>query len=135
VSGDLFQADGDATPLTDDERQGLIPSIATRAELNAFERLNINDARRWAMRPAQLKRPDLVSDIFARELHRRMFNAVWRRAGFYRTTDKNLGWEVHRLTEGVRNAFEDARAWMAFSTYPMPEIAVRLHHRLVLIHP
>jgi Fic-DOC domain mobile mystery protein B len=103
--------------------------------LNAFERLNINDARRWAMRPGQLKRPDLVSDIFARELHRRMFNAVWRWAGFYRTTDKNLGWEVHRLTEGVRNAFEDARVWMAFSTYPMPEIAVRLHHRLVLIHP
>lgn len=40
-----------------------------------------------------------------------------------------------RITEGMRNAFDDARAWMEFSTYPLYESAVRLHHRLVIIHP
>jgi Fic-DOC domain mobile mystery protein B len=87
------------------------------------------------MRPRALQRPDLLTDAFARELHRRMFNQVWRWAGRYRTTEKNLGWEVHRLTEGVRNAFDDAQYWMQHSTYPLHEAAVRLHHQLVAIHP
>lgn len=131
----LFGSDADATPLSEEEKQGLIPGITTRAELNELERHNILEARVWAMRRRQLQRADLVSDVFARELHRRMFNGVWRWAGKYRTTEKNLGWEVHRLTEGVRNACDDARAWLEFKTYSVEEAAVRFHHRLVLIHP
>ncbi len=135
MTTDLFGPASDATPLDSAEQSALIPSLSTRAELNQFERLNINAARVWAMRKSVLNRPDLVSDGFVRELHRRMFNQVWSWAGRYRTTDKNLGWEVPRLAEGVRNACDDARAWLEHSTYPLPEAAVRLHHRLVLIHP
>ena len=87
------------------------------------------------MRPRILERSELLTDAFARELHKRMFNQTWRWAGRYRKTEKNLGWEVARITEGLRNAFDDARAWMEFSTYPLTEAAVRLHHRLVVIHP
>jgi Fic-DOC domain mobile mystery protein B len=125
----------DATPLSAEEQAALIPSLSTRAELNQFERLNINAARIWAMRRSVLRRTDLLTDGFARELHRRMFNQVWQWAGRYRTTEKNLGWEVHRLAEGVRNACDDAKAWLEHSTCLLPEAAVRLHHRLVLIHP
>lgn len=132
---DLFDASHDATPLNEEERLQLIPSISSRAELNEIERLNINDARVWAMRNSVLRREDLLSDTFGRELHRRMFNHVWRWAGRYRTTEKNLGWEVPRIPEGVRNAFDDMQAWFEHSTYSLPEAAVRLHHRLVLIHP
>jgi Fic-DOC domain mobile mystery protein B len=132
---DIFAASEGNTELSEEERLELIPSLTTRAELNAIERLNINAARVWAMRPRALQRPDLLTDAFARELHRRMFNQVWRWAGRYRTTEKNLGWEVHRLTEGVRNAFDDAQYWMQHSTYPLHEAAVRLHHQLVAIHP
>lgn len=135
MSTDLFSSDADATPLSAEERLGLKPSLTTRAELNEVERHNIHAARLWALKPRQLRREDLLTDAFARELHRRMFNHVWRWAGRYRTTEKNLGWEVHRLTEGVRNACDDARAWLEYSTYPLTEIAVRLHHRFVLIHP
>lgn len=135
MSTDLFQVDDNATPLDDAERLALVPSLSTRAELNEIERLTINDARIWALRPAGLKRTDLLTDSFARELHRRMFSQVWRWAGRYRTTEKNIGWEVPRLTEGVRNAFDDAQTWLAHGTYPLNECAVRLHHRLVLIHP
>ena len=132
---DLFQAGADATTLDDDEQQGLIPSVLTRAQLNQLERANIQQARLWALKPGQRNRPDLLSDVFARELHRRMFNRVWRWAGKYRRTEKNLGWPVPRITEGVHQACDDARAWLGFGSYPLPEIAVRLHHRLVLIHP
>ncbi len=132
---DLFPiADGD-TPLTSEEQLDLIPSLSTRAQLNELERHTIHAARIWAMRPKALARPDLLSDTFARELHRRMFHGVWRWAGRYRTTEKNLGWESHRVVEGVRNIFDDAQSQLTYASYPLHEVAVRLHHRLVLIHP
>jgi Fic-DOC domain mobile mystery protein B len=135
MTDDLFATDGSNTALSPEEQLDLIPSLSTRAELNEAERANIHTARVWAMRPRTLKRSDLLTDAFARELHKRMFNQTWRWAGRYRKTEKNLGWEVARITEGMRNAFDDVRAWMEFSTYPLHEAAVRLHHRLVAIHP
>jgi Fic-DOC domain mobile mystery protein B len=35
----------------------------------------------------------------------------------------------------LRQLLDDCKAWIGFGTYPADEIAVRLHHRLVLIHP
>jgi Fic-DOC domain mobile mystery protein B len=135
VTSDLFETGPGDTPLTPEERRDLIPSIATRAELNALERHSINEARVWAMRPRALRRGDLLSDHFARELHRRMFSEVWRWAGRYRTTERTLGWDWPRITEGVRVALEDASYWDQHQTFPVPAAAVRLHHRLVVIHP
>ena len=40
-----------------------------------------------------------------------------------------------RLPWAVRAALDDARYWVDNATYPAPEIAVRLHHRLVEVHP
>ncbi len=131
----IFQAKENKTPLTEEEKLELIPSLSTRAELNEAERTNILQARIWAMRPRTLKRDDLVTDVFGRELHQRMFDHIWKWAGSYRKTDRNLGWEVHRLTEGVYNAFADARVWLQYETYPLQESAVRLHHQLVRVHP
>lgn len=132
---DLFPVEDGTTPLTPEEQLELIPSLTTRAQLNEVERLGINTARVWAMRPRALTRTDLLSDVFGRELHRRMFRGVWRWAGRYRTTEKNLGWEVARITEGVRNAFDDAQSQLHHTSYPLHEVAVRLHHQLVVIHP
>jgi Fic-DOC domain mobile mystery protein B len=135
MTTELFHSGDHDTELSAEERLGLIPSITTRAELNEAERMNINAARLWAMRPRSLQNPDLITDAFARELHRRMFNQVWSWAGRFRTSERNLGWEAFRLNEGVRNAFDDARVWLDHATYPLHEVAVRLHHRLVAIHP
>ncbi len=132
---DLFQVNEHETPLTEEEKLDLIPSLSTRAELNEAERANILEARVWAMRRRALKREDLITDAFGRELHRHMFDSVWKWAGAYRKTDRNLGWEVHQLTEGVYNAFADARTWLQYETYPLHEVAVRLHHQLVRVHP
>ena len=68
-----------------------------------------------------------------RTLHRRMFSKVWKWAGSYRTTPRNLGWDAHRIPEGVRVALDDAFYWLANRTYPAPEAVIRLHHRLVVI--
>ena len=87
------------------------------------------------MRKPVLNRPDLLSDTFARELHRRMFNQVWKWAGKFRTSERTLGWEWPRIPEGIRVLLDDARYWKEQATYSTPEIAVRLHHRMVVIHP
>jgi Fic-DOC domain mobile mystery protein B len=117
------------------ERAQLIPSLSTRSQLHEIERLSINAARNWAMRAPVLRRSDLLSQGFSRELHRRMFSGIWRGAGKYRTTQRDPGWEPHRIGEGVAMFFDDAEGWLRYSTYPVHEVAVRLHHRLVSVHP
>ena len=132
---DIYGSLEGQTPLTDHEKLELRPSFSTRGELNEAERLNILSARIWAMRGTVLRRSDLLSDFFGRELHHRMFSQVWGWAGRYRTSERNIGWEWHRIQEGVRVAFEDAVFWLKHETYPLHECAVRLHYQLVVIHP
>ena len=122
-------------PLSGEERARLLPSLSTREQLDEVERLGIHAARVWAMRPNVLGRADLLTEDFVRGLHRRMFGAIWRGAGQYRTTGRDPGWEVGRIPEGVRMFLDDAEGWLRFSTYPAHEAAVRLHHRLVSMHP
>jgi len=131
---DVCQAGADV-PIAPDARSRLVPSLSTRAQLDEIERQGINAARLWAMRGAVLGRDDLLTESFARELHRRMFRGIWRGAGRYRTTEAGGGWEARRIPGGVRMFLDDAEGWMRFSTYPVQEAAVRLHHRLIAIRP
>ena len=64
-----------------------------------------------------------------------MFGDVWKWAGAYRQTERNLGIASHRIPVEVRMLLDDVRFWIDKNTYPTDEIAVRLHHRLVAIHP
>jgi Fic-DOC domain mobile mystery protein B len=121
--------------ITPEEQARLLPSLSTRSQLNEVERLGINAARLWAMRGSVLQRGDLMTAAFSRELHRRMFSGIWRGAGRYRTTGREPGWEPHRIAEGVAMFLDDAEGWLRYSTYPVHEAAVRLHQRLVAIHP
>ncbi len=121
-----------ATPLTPEEREGLIPSHLTlRSELNELEEENILDAALWAFQ----RRRDPVQESFGRNLHRRMFGKVWRWAGTYRTTNKNIGIEYGLVQSRLAETFERVRYWADHQTYPPDEIAVRFHHELVAIHP
>ena len=132
MSDPLFDADDAATPLTQDEKQGLIPSYITlRRELNEAEQLGITAAEEWAFS----RKRDVLDEIFLRRLHKRMFKDVWRWAGELRTTPRNIGVEPWNITSMLRNLIEDARYRVLHETYPPDEIAVRFHHRLVMIHP
>ncbi len=135
MSTEPLIAEGGNAPMTPDELTRLLPSLSTRAQLNEIERIRNHSARVWAMRGAILQRGDLLTEPFARELHRRMFGGIWRGAGRYRTTERDPGWEAHRIAEGVRMFLDDAEGWIRFATYPPHEAAVRLHHRLIAIHP
>lgn len=129
----LFHEDDDAnTPLDAEEMQQLIPSYITlRRELNEAEQVNIAHASKWL----SSRRSDPLDEAFLRELHRRMFGQVWRWAGHYRKTARNIGVDANRVRMDTAQALDDARFWVANATYAPDEIAVRFSHRLVAIHP
>jgi Fic-DOC domain mobile mystery protein B len=129
----LFENDDDAnTPLTAEEREQLIPSYITlRHELNEAEQVNIGKALRWTAQ----RRRDVLDQSFLDELHKRMFGDVWRWAGTYRTTARNIGIDAYRIPPEMRQAVDDVRYWVDHKIYPPDEIAVRFSHRLVAIHP
>jgi Fic-DOC domain mobile mystery protein B len=129
----LFDGDDDAaTPITPDERAQLIPTwITTRAELNAAEQENIEEADRWAFS----RRRDVLDAEFLKRLHKRMLGGVWKWAGTVRTTERNIGIEAYRIEPELRQLIDDVRYWVENQTFPPDEIAIRFHHRLVAIHP
>jgi Fic-DOC domain mobile mystery protein B len=121
------------TELTDDDREGLIPTyITTRGELNEAEQRNIAAAT-VRRRPPSVDQ--LLDDKYLRDMHKAMLRDVWTWAGHYRKREMNLGVEPKAISVEVRNLTKDVRAWVAHETYPPDEIAVRFHHRLVVIHP
>jgi Fic-DOC domain mobile mystery protein B len=129
---DPFAEPDNATPLTPEERRELIPAhVAYRRELNEAEQENITRAQDWALG----RRRDLLTEKFVRELHRHMLGDVWRWAGKFRTSERNLGIAHDEIPMALRQLLDDTRAWIAHTAYPPDEIAVRFHHRLVRIHP
>lgn len=133
MSDPLFSPEHpDETLLEPDERrQLLLPHIATRSQLNEAEQENIADATMWAF----ARRRDVLKESFLLSLHKRMLGHVWRWAGTIRTSDRNIGIAYHQIRPQMRLLVEDARYWVEHGTFPADEIAVRFHHRLVLIHP
>ncbi len=108
MSGPLDEPE-DATPLTPEEREGLIPSHVTlRSELNELEQQNILEADAWAFS----RRMDPVKEAFGRGLHRRMFGDVWRWAGTYRTSNKNLGVDRALIHPRLYEALDQVRYWI-----------------------
>jgi Fic-DOC domain mobile mystery protein B len=122
------------TPLSPEELADLIPNLATKEELNEWERENILHGREWAVGD-RTSPTDMVSDEYVRKLHKKMFDETWKWAGDYRHTEKNIGVSVHEIRERLMALFGDTRYWIENGTYLPDEIAVRFHHRLVFIHP
>ena len=132
----LFPRETDGrTPLSRDEQAGLLPALATRAELNQWERQNVLQAYAWALNPLRLHQRDSLAEAYVRRLHQRMFNRTWAWAGRYRSTEKNLGIPHFEIRDALAGLLGDVRYWIDHRTFVPDEIAIRMHHRLVSIHP
>lgn len=122
-----------ATPLDLDEAVGLIPThVTTREELNRLEQENIVEAMQW-LNTSRLK--SILDEAFIRKLHRQMFGRVWKWAGKFRTSDKNIGVPKADIGVELHKLCEDTKTRIEHKSYPPDEIAWRFHHRLVSIHP
>ena len=128
----LLEQDDANTPLTHEEQEGLIPSYITlRSELNEAEQANILEAEEWAFS----RKRNVLDERFLMNLHNRMFGRVWRWAGEFRRTDRNIGIDPYRIPVDLRQLLDDCQYWIEHDTYEPDEIAARFHHRLVFIHP
>lgn len=112
-------------------RQELIPAhITYRSELNEAEQENIVRAEAWAF----ARRRDVLSEKFVKDLHKRMLGDVWRWAGRFRTSEKNLGIPFYEIPASIHQLLDDTKAWIQHED-PPDESVVRFSHRLVQIHP
>lgn len=127
-----FEYPEGATPIDPDEAEGLLlPHIRTRDELDRWEQENIQEAEDAAFRR---KQKDILTEKYTRSLHKKMFGHVWRWAGEFRRSQKNIGIEWVQIPMALHQLFDDVSTWLEFESYPPDEIAARFHHRLVAIH-
>src|SRR5438094_7236554 len=107
---DLFQEPEDATPLEAEEREQLLQSwITNRSDLNVAEEENIVIGAAWARGNRRRRPADMLTAEFATRLHARMFRDVWRWAGTYRTTARNIGGDAWRIGTDMAQLMDDVR--------------------------
>lgn len=122
------------TPLDENEKEGLkIQSITTQRELDEFEQLNIEKAVEWTMR-TKLKPEKILNEKFIKEFHKRMYGEVWKWAGEFRMSEKNIGIQWTKIGIELRTLIDDTKYWIENKTFSPEEIAIRFKHRIVSIH-
>ena len=128
----IFEIDDNSTPLTEDEKQQLKAKwITTRTELNDLETKCIAQAEIWLLK----NKKDILNEKFIKTLHKKMFGDIWKWAGIFRTSERNIGVAPYEIQPKLRILLNDAKFWIENKTYSEKEIAVRFHHKLVQIHP
>ncbi len=130
----IYEYNSGQTPLDEDEKLDLIPLAINRGELDAYEEQNIIEARQWLMNKRTLSREDIFTENFLKKLHKKMLGQVWKWAGEYRKSNKNIGDDRYQIATNLRQLLDDAHYWLEKKTYPIHEIAIIFHHRLVKIH-
>ncbi len=129
-----FKYQDGQTPLNEDEKEGLkIKSITTQKELDEFEQLNIEKAIEWTIH-ANLKPEKILTEKFIKDFHKKMYRDVWKWAGEFRRTEKNIGISWTQIGIELKKLLEDTKYWVENETYLPEEIAIRFKHRIVAIH-
>lgn len=122
------------TPLDEEEKEGLkIKSITTQGELDEFEQLNIEKAVEWTIH-TKIKAEKILTEKFVKDLHKRMYGDVWKWAGEFRKTEKNLGIPWTQIEIETKNLLDDTKYWIENQTFSPEETAIRFKHRIVSIH-
>ena len=122
------------TPLDEDEIEGLrISSISTKSDLDQFEQLNIENAIEWTIH-SNFNSDTILTEKFIKELHKRMFDDVWKWAGQFRISNKNIGVDWTQIAVELKTLLDDSIYWIDNATFPHEEVAIRFKHRLVSIH-
>lgn len=127
------------TPLTEqDLREIRLPLVRTRAQLSAVEGPNIVSGKQWALRSTRSRMPDMLSVGYLQELHRQMLGEVWLWAGQIRSTElqNEFASPVYGIRFQLAELYADAvEHWLNDVGMSPDEFAVRVHHRVVKVHP
>lgn len=133
---EIFFNDRDGqTILSRQEIEGIkLDHITTIGELDEAEQLNINSGLIWLSKQ-RLDIERLMSPDFFQKLHIQLFGKIWRWAGQYRVTAKNIGIDYWLIPSELQKLCDDCIYWVKHNTYTREEYLARFHHRLVSIHP
>lgn len=130
---ELQYGDGQ-TPLDEEEKEDLkIKSITTQGELDEFEQLNIEKAVEWTIH-SNLKPEKILTEKFVKDLHKKMFSDVWKWAGEFRRSEKNIGIKWTQIGIELKNLLDDTKYWIKNNTFSPEEVAIKFKHRIVSIH-
>lgn len=124
-----------ATPLTD--CSGLIPIwVHSLSDLNRVEAENILVAQRKYLRsPVQHPKKWFRTEVL-RKMHQAMFQDVWSWAGIYRKSITSIGVKPEYIPAHLSDLCSEVLFWMENPVeLSHIEMAARIHHRLVFIHP
>jgi Fic-DOC domain mobile mystery protein B len=100
-----------------------------------YEALNILEVRAWAFDDRTMRSLDPLDELYVRELHRRMFDNVWKWAGRYRETERNIGCDPREIVQRIPQLLASTRYCLEHEIFPADEPLLRFHHQLTRIHP
>lgn len=138
VPESIFAGPEGSTPVEEDQRPFLVNSaISTRGELDSAEQSNIFKATLWLDR-TKIRIEQLLTQHQFQAIHTKMFEDVWLWAGELRKREMNIGVTPREIPFKIVDLCRDVQAMLA-DTMGVPlsknEVAIRFHHKLVLIHP
>lgn len=121
-----------ATPV--DDVSDLIPThITTRSELNEWEAANILKA---VQKYLTAKKSRTLDVAWLKKVHKDMFDETWKWAGKFRQKNYNPGIDWHNIPDQVKILVDDIAHWEKEQrSMDALEQSIRIHHRLVKIHP
>ena len=130
----LFNDRKGQTILSPTELKGIkLSHITNMSELDEAEQVNINEGLLWLK---SQEHADFLNETFLLKLHKQLFGQVWKWAGKYRTSEKNIGIEAWKIPTEIHKFIADTKYWIANNSYTHWEaLLAHFHHRLVSIHP
>jgi len=126
----------DATPLDDISGLKLDTSkVYTIDEIYFYEAKNITKATLKYLSLVPDKKLAPFNFEWLLQLHKEMFGDVWDWAGKLRTVELSIGVKAYMVNVEIKNLVDDLKFWEENKTFDTIEIAARVHHRAVQIHP
>jgi len=120
-----------ATPI---DVSYIIPKhIRNQKQLDEWESANILEATKKYL---SRKKKTTFDINFVKEVHHKMFDKTWEWAGKFRQINLNFGVDKHKILEDIKKLMDDIKYWQSNNNnLNILEQSVRIHHRLVFIHP
>lgn len=134
------------TPLPHDELTALIPGVVeildkpiTKAAVYDLEQGvqdQVSEELLTAAIEGSLPLNELLSEIFVRDLHTRLYGDIWIWAGRWRRRELNIGVAPEQIAVELRSCLDNIRyRWEQTEDWTARALGITVHAETVRIHP
>ena len=107
----------------------------TIQEIYVYEAKNITKATLKYLAAKPDKKIAPFSFEWLLQLHEEMFGDVWEWAGKLRQVELSIGVKAYLVSTELKKLVDDLAFWEEHKSFDVIEIASRIHHRAVQVHP